>query len=684
MSLAELVPVSSAWALSQASGSSRGTSLWRVAGSRVSTSGCTDENGAIADIYAYTDYGHTVRYKPVLDCPDSIVSSVANDTPSAGQTTITLSGLLLTADAYNGLELRVVRPEAASNRLLYGEVLDTTSSTIVVQDDGSDSIYSALNSATQGFQVLDLPAAEASPSSTSGTWDLGAGYDPIAGTTSYTDFSAFSAAYIGMQLFPETDTYPNVSFTIIDVPNSSTVVVEGDTSAYGASAGDPYTIAERCWRYDSVNDESDYFDADASFAAFMVGWTFVPDISKPCYLPVIAVDAENGSITVKGDASGLAAPLTDRYHLIPPAGVARSTGALAKPEDAGDSTWNGAGSYDDPGAKWLWSGYLYVTPQVGHGVSGTTYGAQSGTNHLGQYHCNNRVYDINQGRWTSNDQSETPCFNLLEYIASNPVAATDPSGLAQFIFDPFNCMAFLSIKINLEFKSLRGSWTSATEKNTWAADMKQRIESRWSGKWRIKCADSYDAKEYYWRPTLLRTSCGVVEGRELMARKVRVPCPCPQGWLAVVNVRWAWGTKSFKDADIVASVRKIGAPPDFEQSSVTLGAKTAELDSNDTVPRTDITQTPCEHEFGHMIGLHHPCRNQRWNPNCYDAHGNFSEYNDPDKPAGTVGGVPLPFGAPSSDILGAGSDVGSQNMTPWIKALEEAFPKCQPCKAVKP
>src|SRR5690606_15563026 len=141
-----------------------------------STSGCTDENGAIADIYTYTDYGHTVRYKflrpqcgrrcvtmSLLDCPDSIVSSVANDTPSAGQTTITLSGLLLTADAYNGLELRVVRPEAASNRLLYGEVLDTTSSTIVVQDDGSDSIYSALNSATQGFQVLDLPAAEASP-----------------------------------------------------------------------------------------------------------------------------------------------------------------------------------------------------------------------------------------------------------------------------------------------------------------------------------------------------------------------------------------------------------------------------------------------------------------------------------------------------------------------------------------
>jgi RHS repeat-associated protein len=365
----------------------------------------------------------------VLDCPDSIVSSVANDTPSAGQTTITLSGLLLTADAYNGLELRVVRPEAASNRLLYGEVLDTTSSTIVVQDDGSDSIYSALNSATQGFQVLDLPAAEASPSSTSGTWDLGAGYNPFTDTTSYTDFSAFSAAYIGMQLFPETDTYPNVSFTIIDVPDSSTVVVEGDTSAYGLSPGDPYTIAERCWRYDSVSDESDYFDADATFASYMVGWTFVPDISKPCYLPVIAVDAENGSITVKGDASGLAAPLTDRYHLIPPAGVARSTGALAKPEDAGDSTWNGTGSYDDPGAKWLWSGYLYVTPQVGHEVSGTTYGAQSGTNHLGQYHCNNRVYDINQGRWTSPDQASGAGDNVFEYVNGSPIVGTDPSGL---------------------------------------------------------------------------------------------------------------------------------------------------------------------------------------------------------------------------------------------------------------
>ncbi|MCB9892811.1 MAG: RHS repeat protein, partial [Planctomycetes bacterium] len=343
-----------------------------------STSGCTDRWGAISEVFTYTDYGQTMRYKPVFDCPDAYVSSVANDTPSAGQTTITVGTVLLGPDSYNGLELRVVRPEAASNRLLYGEVLDTTMTTIVVQDDGSDSIYNALNGVTQGFQVLDLPAANASPISTSGTWDFGAGYDSMNDVTAYTDFGAFGPQYVGMQLFPETDSYPNVSFTIVDVPDANTVLVAGDTTSYGASPSDPYTIAERCWRYDSGNDESDYFDADATFASYMVGWTLVPDILEPCYLSVIAVDAENKSVTVKGDASGLATPLTDRYHLIPPPGVARSTGALCKPEDAGESSYGGTASYDDPGTVWLWSGYRYVAPQVGHDVTGTTFGAQSG------------------------------------------------------------------------------------------------------------------------------------------------------------------------------------------------------------------------------------------------------------------------------------------------------------------
>jgi len=169
--------------------------------------------------------------------------------------------------------------------------------------------------------------------------------------------------------------------------------------------------------------------------AYIVGWTFVPDIGKPCYLPVIAVDAENKSITVKGDASGLAAPLESRYHLIPPAGIARSTGALAKPEDAGDSTWNGAGSYDDPGAKWLWSGYLYVAPQAGHEVSGTTYGTQSGVNYLGQYHCWNREYDVNQGRWTTPDPVSAPFWNRQLYVFAQPTRGTDATGLKKPEFD---------------------------------------------------------------------------------------------------------------------------------------------------------------------------------------------------------------------------------------------------------
>ncbi|MCA9233658.1 MAG: hypothetical protein KDA57_23665, partial [Planctomycetales bacterium] len=146
-------------------------------------------------------------------------------------------------------------------------------------------------------------------------------------------------------------------------------------------------------------------------------------------LSVIAVDAENKSVTVKGDASGLATPLTDRYHLIPPPGVARSTGALCKPEDAGESSYGGTASYDDPGTVWLWSGYRYVAPQVGHDVTGTTFGAQSGVNKLGQYHCWNRIYDIQTGRWTTPDPAMSPWWSLLAYVDGNAISRTDNTGL---------------------------------------------------------------------------------------------------------------------------------------------------------------------------------------------------------------------------------------------------------------
>lgn len=50
-------------------------------------------------------------------------------------------------------------------------------------------------------------------------------------------------------------------------------------------------------------------------------------------------------------------------------------------------------------------------------------------NKLGQYYCNNRHYDINQGRWISPDQASSPFYDLFDYVSAAIVQRTDSSGL---------------------------------------------------------------------------------------------------------------------------------------------------------------------------------------------------------------------------------------------------------------
>lgn len=54
---------------------------------------------------------------------------------------------------------------------------------------------------------------------------------------------------------------------------------------------------------------------------------------------------------------------------------------------------------------------------------------------LGNYHCNNRVYSIQAGRWLSPDQAKSPSWNLFGYASNQSVFLTDPTGLADEITD---------------------------------------------------------------------------------------------------------------------------------------------------------------------------------------------------------------------------------------------------------
>ncbi|MBP9892933.1 MAG: hypothetical protein KBG84_13600, partial [Planctomycetes bacterium] len=50
-------------------------------------------------------------------------------------------------------------------------------------------------------------------------------------------------------------------------------------------------------------------------------------------------------------------------------------------------------------------------------------------NKLGQYHCNNRRYDIRSGRWISPDQAASPFHNLFGYATVRVLQQSDPTGL---------------------------------------------------------------------------------------------------------------------------------------------------------------------------------------------------------------------------------------------------------------
>ncbi len=131
------------------------------------------------------------------------------------------------------------------------------------------------------------------------------------------------------------------------------------------------------------------------------------DVQKPSFLTVYAVPDET-HLEVRGDATGLGGSGAT-YRVIAPPGVDSTTGALAKPENMLSDR------ADNPGCGYLWSGYQYIPPQVGHESGGSTTGAQPGTNKLGSYLCWNRIYEPNTGRWTTPSWPDLLAPNEWEY-----------------------------------------------------------------------------------------------------------------------------------------------------------------------------------------------------------------------------------------------------------------------------
>ena len=170
----------------------------------------------------------------------------------------------------------------------------------------------------------------------------------------------------------------------------------------------------------AADDRTKFTDSGADFQAYMAGWLLQPDVELPSYLEIVEVDESSGNwVRVKGDADTLATS-GSTYRIHAPPGVDRATGALIT-------------GLEESGSQWLWAGYEYVPPMVGFadpaGQDPGTYGAQTGGNKLGSYHCWNRVYEPATGRWTTPDPVATPWVNAMGYVQHNPTNMADPRGL---------------------------------------------------------------------------------------------------------------------------------------------------------------------------------------------------------------------------------------------------------------
>jgi len=176
------------------------------------------------------------------------------------QTTITVDlDHTFSTDELNGALLRV----ATSTGLAYARVLDTTATTIVIDDFGgsyADLIWSG-SAGLRGFTVLefnDSSVTNAPAYHTSGNWTAAPSYNGGTNETTFTDSAAAFADYqVGWPI--ALDAGSMVYRTIIS-RTATTIVVAGDATGIAANA-DLYLI------YTPVGLENTYGATNESLCA---------------------------------------------------------------------------------------------------------------------------------------------------------------------------------------------------------------------------------------------------------------------------------------------------------------------------------------------------------------------------------------------------------------------------------
>ena len=280
-------------------------------------------------------------------------------------------------------------------------------------------------------------------------------YDVNTDTTSIVAASAiFNSGMVGMAFYP--DSTQRNAYEIKRYVSSQNIIVAGNVKGIE----DTNTTMQVC-RRGIITEESGrvLLDVDAAFTSPMAGWRVELNLEKPAILNLGGYVSAS-KMQLQGDPLFLVDLRTERYHIAAPPGVCgpntgtsySATGATADPRDRNKA------NASNPGSRYLWAGYMYLTPIVGVWNGSSIQGSQSGINKLGHYHCWHRTYDVSTGRWTTPDINATPYSNLLDYTGQHPVQRGDPTGLESAgsltslgLFYMIGSCGGLALKIDMAF-----------------------------------------------------------------------------------------------------------------------------------------------------------------------------------------------------------------------------------------
>ena len=219
-------------------------------------------------------------------------------------------------------------------------------------------------------------------------------YDVNTDTTSIVAASAiFNSGMVGMAFYP--DSTSRNAYEIVGYVSSTNIIVAGNVN----KVDDLGTTMQVC-RRGIITEESGrvLLDVDAAFTSPMAGWRVELNLEKSAILNLGGY-VSGSKMQLQGDPLFLADLRTERYHIAAPPGVCgantgtsySATGATADPRDRNKA------NASNPGSRYLWAGYMYLTPIVGVWTGSSIQGSQSGINKLGLYHCWNRDYDPSTG-----------------------------------------------------------------------------------------------------------------------------------------------------------------------------------------------------------------------------------------------------------------------------------------------